>query len=61
MTGTIMVRTNWSDAAVDRWLREVVVPAYDKFVADSSRAIPAEDVIKMIRELHADRVKKRSR
>jgi antitoxin ParD1/3/4 len=31
------------DAAVERWLREEVAPAYDAMKADPSRGIPAAD------------------
>lgn len=41
------------DAAVERWLREEVVPVYDAMQEDPSRAIPAEDVFAEIRERNA--------
>lgn len=47
------------DAAVERWLREEVVPAYDRWKADPSRAIPIEKVEESIRAHHAKRVNER--
>lgn len=44
------------DAAVERWLREEVVPAYDAWKADPSRAIPAEEVFAELRALHREQV-----
>ena len=32
------------DAAVDRWLREEVAPAYDATKADPARSLPATEV-----------------
>ncbi len=40
------------DRAVERWLREEVVPAYDAMKADPSRGIPIEDVRKSLAALH---------
>jgi antitoxin ParD1/3/4 len=37
------------DEAVERWLREEVVPVYDAYKADPSRALPAADVFNEIR------------
>ena len=48
------------DAVVERWLREEVVPAYDAWKADPSRAIPIEDVRGPTRAHHTKRVKERS-
>jgi antitoxin ParD1/3/4 len=45
------------DAAVERWLREEVVPAYDAMKADPTRGIPAEKVFATIRARHAARMK----
>jgi antitoxin ParD1/3/4 len=45
------------DAAVERWLREEVVPVYDAMQADPARGIPAEEVIESIRTRHAERLK----
>jgi len=42
------------DAAVERWLREEVVPVYDAMQADPARDIPAEQVIAAIRARHAE-------
>jgi len=41
------------DRAVDHWLRNEVVPAYDAYRADPSRAIPLEDVRAELAERHA--------
>jgi antitoxin ParD1/3/4 len=45
------------DAAVERWLREEVVPVAAAMRADPSRAIPAETVFSKVRALHAQRMK----
>jgi antitoxin ParD1/3/4 len=44
------------DAAIDRWLREEVVPVAIAMQADPNRAIPAEQVFDEIRALHARRL-----
>ena len=49
------------DAAVERWLRDEVVPVYDAMHADPQRALSAEDVFEMIRARHAERLKTRRR
>lgn len=38
------------------WLREEVVPAYDAWKADPSRAIPAEEVFAELRAPHGEAV-----
>jgi antitoxin ParD1/3/4 len=45
------------DAAVERWLREDVAPAYDAMKADPKRAIPIEKAFTAVREHHAARMK----
>jgi len=45
------------DAAVERWLREDVVPVYDAMQADPARGVPAEKVMAAIRRRHAERRK----
>lgn len=45
------------DAAVERWLREDVAPAYDAMLDDPDRGIAAEEVFASIRAHHADRLK----
>jgi antitoxin ParD1/3/4 len=45
------------NAAVDRWLREEVVPVAAAMQADPSRAIPAEQVFDELRALHTQRLK----
>jgi antitoxin ParD1/3/4 len=43
------------DAAVERWLRDEVVPVAAAMRDDPSRAIPAAQVFNEIREMHAKR------
>jgi len=45
------------DAAVERWLREEVVVAYDAMKASPERGIPAEDVFADIRARHAAKLR----
>ena len=45
------------DAAVERWLREEVVPVYDAMQADPARGIPAEQVVAAIRARHSEHLK----
>jgi antitoxin ParD1/3/4 len=45
------------DAAVDRWLREEVAPAYDAMKADPDRGIIAKTVFADIRAHHAEKLK----
>ena len=45
------------DAAIERWLREEVVPVYDAMKADASQGIPIEKAFAEIRERHASRIK----
>jgi antitoxin ParD1/3/4 len=45
------------DSAVERWLREEVVPVATAMQADPTRAIPANSVFDEIRELHTARLK----
>ena len=47
------------DAAIDRWLREEVAPAYDAMQADPERARSLEDVFAEVREHHAKRLSDR--
>jgi len=49
------------DAAVERWLREEVVPVYDAMKADPKRGIPANQVMATIRAHHAARLKTSSK
>jgi len=49
------------DAAVERWLRNEVIPVYDAMQADPGRGIPAERVKAALRARHADRLKKAAR
>jgi antitoxin ParD1/3/4 len=44
------------DAAVERWLRDQVAPAYDAMQADPGRAIPAETAFQAVRAHHARRL-----
>jgi antitoxin ParD1/3/4 len=49
------------DAAMERWLREEVVPVYDAYHADPSRVIRAEQVFAEIRAHHDAAQKKGKR
>ena len=49
------------DAAIERWLREEVVPVYDAMQADPGRGIPANEVAAALRAHHARRLKKPGR
>ncbi|MDQ6432438.1 type II toxin-antitoxin system ParD family antitoxin [Mesorhizobium sp. LHD-90] len=46
------------DAAVERWLREEVVPTYDEIKAHPDRVISGEQLLENIRQLHAIRLKR---
>ena len=41
------------DAAIERWLREEVVPGHVKHLADPSKAVPAEEVLPRIKARRA--------
>lgn len=43
------------DQAVERWLHEDVVAAYDSLVPDPARAIPADEVRAALLARHAER------
>jgi len=45
------------EAAVERWLREDVIPVHDAMQADPSRAIPADRVRQTLRAHHEKRLK----
>jgi antitoxin ParD1/3/4 len=45
------------DAAIERWLREEVAPAYDEMKAHPERGVPLDDVMREIHALHAARTK----
>jgi antitoxin ParD1/3/4 len=46
------------EAAVERWLREDVIPVHDVMQADPSRAIPADRVVRQtLRAHHEKRLK----
>ena len=45
------------DAAVERWLRDEVVPVAAAMEADPGRGIPADQVFADLRALHAQRLK----
>jgi antitoxin ParD1/3/4 len=47
------------DRAVEHWLREQVVSAYDAIKADPSRAVPVEDVRATLARAHQRRKKDR--
>lgn len=44
------------DAAIERWLRDEVVPAYDAIKADPSRGIDAKQVFDDLRKHHAEKL-----
>lgn len=48
------------DAAVERWLRETIVPRLEALDADPSRGIPAETVFANIRARLKERYKDRT-
>lgn len=48
------------DAAVERWLRNEVVAAYDALEADPSRAIPVSAVFEAVAERHGRRQRRRA-
>jgi putative addiction module CopG family antidote len=41
------------DAAVEQWLRDEVVAGHKEYLADPSRAVPAEDILPRIRARRA--------
>ena len=45
------------DAAVERWLREEVVPTFDKMVADPGRGVSIDDVRARLRRKHVERLR----
>ena len=45
------------DAAIERWLREEVAPAYDELKANPSLAVPLETVRAELKARHAERVR----
>ena len=49
------------DAAVERWLREEVVPVALAMRADPSQAIPIDTVFDEIRALHTERLRNPAR
>ena len=49
------------DAAVERWLREAVVPTYDAMQADPCRGLSADQVTAALTAHHAARLKKAGR
>lgn len=46
------------DEAMERWLREEVLPVYDAYEADPSRVVPAREVFSTLRRRHEARVRK---
>jgi antitoxin ParD1/3/4 len=48
------------DTAMERWLKEEVVPAYEAFKADRSRGIPAKRVFAELRSRYQPRKKARA-
>jgi antitoxin ParD1/3/4 len=47
------------DAAVERWLREDVAPAYDATIAEPARAVSAKDAFDAVRARHHSRTRPR--
>lgn len=45
------------DAAVERWLREEVVPTYDATEADPSRSVPLDEAFARIEARHEQRLR----
>ncbi len=45
------------DGAIERWLRNEVIPVYDATIADPARAIPAKDVLIALHAHHAGHLK----
>lgn len=43
------------DAAVDRWLREEVVPGHREYLADPAKGVPADQILGRIKARRADR------
>jgi Arc/MetJ-type ribon-helix-helix transcriptional regulator len=41
------------DAAIERWLREEVVPGHAEYLEDPSKGIPAEDLLGRIKARRA--------
>lgn len=39
------------DRAVEAWLRDEIVPAYDRFAAEPSRALSADEASRRLREV----------
>ena len=37
------------DAAIDRWLREDVVPGHQEYLADPSKAVPADQIMERLK------------
>jgi antitoxin ParD1/3/4 len=46
------------DAAIDRWLRDEVIPVYDAIEADPSSGFSAEEVADHLLALHLERSRK---
>lgn len=49
------------DAAIDRWLREEVVPVYDAMQSNPGRAVSSGQFAAAIDARHAERLKRRKR
>jgi antitoxin ParD1/3/4 len=43
------------DAAIEKWLREEVVTGHHEYLADTSKGVPARDVVKRIKARRAAR------
>jgi antitoxin ParD1/3/4 len=49
------------DEAIDRWLRDEVVPVYDSMQRDPDRAISGAEMTAAVEARHDERLKKRKR
>lgn len=49
------------DEAIERWLRDEVVPVYDSMQRDPDRAVSGDEMIAAYEARHAERLKKRER
>ncbi|MEM9966215.1 MAG: type II toxin-antitoxin system ParD family antitoxin [Asticcacaulis sp.] len=37
------------DAAIDKWLREEVIPGHQEYLADPSKGVPADQIMKRLK------------
>ncbi|MGO4837502.1 type II toxin-antitoxin system ParD family antitoxin, partial [Rhizobiaceae sp. 2RAB30] len=48
------------DAAIERWLRDEVVPTYDRMKADPGRGMSADDMAERARKRHETRLQRKA-